>query len=377
MGRSAFGEREGVFSVLRLVQHEVGASGDIESHLRDILEIFLKRVDVREIFDAASTDVAGMSAIATYIAQLLANYRLISSPLDFNDFDPPLSLMLSNYRLLTNQTFSSLVTDSLSFLDGPNTRVDLKAKFDDLELTAARRAPVQLFTEQNYSWQPQVAKTVKRYDTRQAIVQDVAYYYNITRTRDPVYSLGNPDDTEGYKGRIALYKDGEQVSVLQFMPTPLAHAYNLLSVTSDERYVLNSPSDHSGSHPQSSGSGGSPVLSSLSIDTLTGSANLGKFIGILTDGTAVTSGQSTLDLHPSLTDYNALLASVASLQAQVAVMSFQISALQNSQLQVRINGVLQPCSRLSFDSGSVSTMYTASVDHCHVWTGGVPLDDPS
>ena len=112
------------------------------------------------------------------------------------------------------------------------------------------------------------------------------------------------------------------------------------------------------------------MLSSLSIDTQTGSANLGKVTGILTDGTAVTTGQSTFDLHPGLADF-------ASLQAQVAVLSLQIAAMQSAQLQVRINGVLQPCSRLSFDSGSMSTMYTDSVDHCHVWVTGPPLDPPS
>ena len=58
-------------------------------------------------------------------------------------------------------------------------------------------------------------------------------------------------------------------------------------------------------------------------------------------------------------------------------MSFQISALQNAQLKVRINGVLQPCARISFDSGTMSTMYTASVDHCRVWVSGPPVDDPS
>jgi hypothetical protein len=70
---------------------------------------------------------------------------------------------------------------------------------------------------------------------------------------------------------------------------------------------------------------------------------------------------------------------LANLTTQIVGLQAQISALQNAALQVRINGVLQPCSRLSFDSGSISTMYTGSVDHCHVWVGHVspPLDPPN
>ena len=77
---------------------------------------------------------------------------------------------------------------------------------------------------------------------------------------------------------------------------------------------------------------------------------------------------------------------IASLQAQVTVLSLQLSAIQAQQLQVRINGVLQPCARISFDSANLNTVYTASVDHCHVWSHyhdasgnivGVPSDPPS
>ena len=76
--------------------------------------------------------------------------------------------------------------------------------------------------------------------------------------------------------------------------------------------------------------------------------------------------------------YNALLASVVSLQTQVAVMSFQITALQNAALHVRDgSGNYQPVSRISFDSGSMSMMYSGGTDHCHVWVTGPPVDDPN
>ncbi len=90
----------------------------------------------------------------------------------------------------------------------------------------------------------------------------------------------------------------------------------------------------------------------------------------------MTTPQSWDDRYYTRAEVDALL---APLQAQVAVMSFQIAALQDAALKVRINGVLEPCSRLSFDSGSISTMYTDSVDHCHMWVGHVspPLDSPN
>ena len=52
MGRSTTGESSGVFHTLRLVEHVVGATGDFESHLRLIQEIFLQRADVKRAFDA-------------------------------------------------------------------------------------------------------------------------------------------------------------------------------------------------------------------------------------------------------------------------------------------------------------------------------------
>ena len=115
-----------------------------------------------------------------------------------------------------------------------------------------------------------------------------------------------------------------------------------------------------------------------SYDVLSGSATLGRITAIRQPGgVVISSPQSTTDIHYTKAQVDAM---VAPLQAQLAVMSFQIAALQSAALKVRINGVLQPCSRLSFDSTNLSTMYTASVDHCHVWVSGdagTPVDSPN
>ena len=120
------------------------------------------------------------------------------------------------------------------------------------------------------------------------------------------------------------------------------------------------------------------MLSSLTLDTQTG-AGLGTIVALLSDGSAVVSGQSTTSIHPTLDQYNALLASVISLQTQVAALSFSLSQTQANQLQVRDpQGVYQPCSKLSFDSGSISTIHTSGTASHHAWVGAVspPLDPP-
>ena len=177
---------------------------------------------------------------------------------------------------------------------------------------------------------------------------------------------------------LSIHFVSARISSHQFLPTPLAHAHNILTVTPgpDERYILENPGAHSDSHPVSnsnSNQGGDGVIETLSLDTDSASANLGKITAYRSGGIAVTTPQSTTDIFYTKDQVDAM---IAPLQAQVAVMSLQISALQNASLQVRINGILHPCSRLSFDSGSMSTMYTDSVDHCHVWVTGPPLDPP-
>ncbi len=65
MGRSLTGEIVGTFSVLNLVEHVVGLSGDVGSRLRTIQEIFLTRADVKRAFDALDdANPATMKAIS-------------------------------------------------------------------------------------------------------------------------------------------------------------------------------------------------------------------------------------------------------------------------------------------------------------------------
>ena len=150
MGRSLTGESVGVFSVLRLVEHVVGLSGDVESRLRTIQEIFLTRADVRRAFDAANdADPATMKAISDWIVTLLQSYRRTDEYLTAADM-PSVIALIGNYRPLINTTF-----DNIQLRFGPNHE-DLSTKIENLETAAGRRAPVQYYLDTNHVWSPTV-----------------------------------------------------------------------------------------------------------------------------------------------------------------------------------------------------------------------------
>ena len=136
MGRSTTGESIGTFHVLRLVEHVAGASGDIESRLRLIQEIFLARADVARAFNALDdASPATMKAISDWITRLLLSYRRTDVDLTIADF-PTLPGLLGQYRPLIQNQF-----DSISLKFGPNYE-DLSTKIETIETAAGRRAPV-------------------------------------------------------------------------------------------------------------------------------------------------------------------------------------------------------------------------------------------
>ncbi len=76
MGRSIVGEREGTCSLLHLVENVVGLSGNVETRVRRIGEILLRRADIRTVFDAPNdADPATMKATSDWITALLAQDR--------------------------------------------------------------------------------------------------------------------------------------------------------------------------------------------------------------------------------------------------------------------------------------------------------------
>ena len=137
-------------------------------------------------------------------------------------------------------------------------------------------------------------------------------------------------------------------------------------------YFLNNPSAHSHLHPSSGGgSGGADgVLQSLSIDTQAGSAGLGKITGILSSGVGMTTGQSTLDIHPTLSDFSNLQSSIAlqnginsglftshaaqiaALQSEIAELTNRVQNLEANALTFKFeNGAIVPLKELQLKTG--------------------------
>ena len=138
------------------------------------------------------------------------------------------------------------------------------------------------------------------------------------------------------------------------------------------------PGAHTASHGNTGGGGsGDGLIASL--DFL---SDTGKIRAITTSQVTVTTPQTLDDRYYTRDSVDNLLSplttQIASLQAQVAVLSFQLSPVGGKLPQVRISGILKPLKILSFDSASISEMYTDSSEHCHVWVSHVhpPVDHP-
>ena len=181
------------------------------------------------------------------MASQLSQYRRLDTPVPFADVDG-LIAFLGNYRSSNNFFFQEV-----RYQDNPGVFLDLKTQIDSLQPKKPSATMIQQDHTHLYSPQKQVRlRTItqhsihqdthvmyapqqvakKRIDTHTVFQQDTNHFYSVHRTApDPVYSLGNPDD--GPRGRIALYKNGTLIagSEFQFLPSPLNHPQNLLSVS--------------------------------------------------------------------------------------------------------------------------------------------------
>lgn len=390
MPRSLSGESLVIASQI-LLKQDTNVSGGIQSSLVDVMELFLLATEVEKVlFDTNSDSPASQKVVDAYLASQLAQYRRLDTLVPFSEVDG-LQLFLNNYRLLGNLSFEQVL-----YKDSPGVFLDLKTKIDALQprkqatqliqqdhthlyqpkQTRVRRVSnTQLFQDTYQTYSPSITRQYLSTNTQ--LFSDTYHWYNVSRTApDPVYSLGNPDSA-GNKGRIALYKNGSLVpgSEFQFLPTPVAHAHNLLSVTPgpapNEFYFLNNPSGHSFAHPAGSGSGSADgVISSLSLDTQTTSPNFGMLTAIRSDGVAVSSTQKTTDIHPTLADFTSLQSTITlqnainsglftlhasqigALQSDLAALTARVAQLEADAVTFKFNGgTAVPLKQLQLRSG--------------------------
>ena len=100
---------------------------------------------------------------------------------------------------------------------------------------------------------------------------------------------------------------------------------------------------------------------------------------------AITSAQSTTDIHPTLAQHNTPSASVtfptiqnAALSAAVSALTTRIEAFENQRLTTKLDPGLTALDvdPITFDSGSFGKQYVASSKTLHVFTGSSPTDTP-
>ena len=141
-----------------------------------------------------------------------------------------------------------------------------------------------------------------------------------------------------------------------------------------------------GTHGGGSGTSSSDdYIASIDIDTQVG-ANLGKITAIRQPGgVAITSAQSTTDLHPTLTQHNTLAVSVqfltiqnAALSAAVSALTTRIEALENQRLTTKLDPGLSALDvdQITFDSSAFGKQYFSATKTLHVYTGSAPTDTP-
>ena len=391
-----------VASELLLKFDDVTPQGALTSNLVDALLFFLKASQLKDdAFDPVSEDAATARRIEERIQALVEERRRKDERIPVGDisglagFLYPWRMKADLYHdilfLREGDAFVNLIQRIQGLTPRTNGFQTITQQHEHVFRPTIKRVArnyIQTIREGDHQhiWAPEtISKTFQSRRTVQEVHTEHSHHVTIKRVGSGNLTLGNPDD--GPRGRIALYSNGSLIpgSEFQFLPSPLNHPQNLLSVSPgpNEVYFLNNPSAHSHLHPNSGGgSGGADgVLQSLSIDTQAGSAGLGKITGILSNGVGVTTGQSTLDLHPTLDDHNSLMASVASLQAQVAALSIQLSFVQAALSKVRLNPGESPVPLriISFDSGSMAEVYDTASGHVHVWTSAtsLPIDSPT
>ena len=107
---SSTGEKEVLATAIYLIKQTLNDnSGTFETSLKNIYELFLHSDDLLQTFEATSQFPASAVAIAAFIANELAAYRLTTIPIEISELNNLLAF-LNNYRLLTNQNFTALQT---------------------------------------------------------------------------------------------------------------------------------------------------------------------------------------------------------------------------------------------------------------------------
>ena len=111
---SLSGERN-VFAtaIFLLLQTQNPTSGEWNTSLENIYDIFLERTNLETTLTESSSNPVTAAAIATWVNEQLLAYRRLDTLIPMDQV-ANLFTYLTNYRLTTNQIFTDIVTNTLA-----------------------------------------------------------------------------------------------------------------------------------------------------------------------------------------------------------------------------------------------------------------------
>ena len=142
---SITGERLVVASkILLLLQTFDETSQTYATSQSDIFSIFLLISAVKSIVDSTSTDPVSSASIYTFITSMILDFRRNDVLIPMVDIENLLTF-LNNYRLVSDEVFVNLQTDTLTFDNGTDlkttiTGLDTRLTADEAELHAMAQA---------------------------------------------------------------------------------------------------------------------------------------------------------------------------------------------------------------------------------------------
>ena len=129
---SLTGEKSIIASSIHLLRQAINdETGTLETFLEDIDSIFIQTKNLLATFDENSSHPVSASAIATWLGLVLLDFRRNDVLIQMSEVDNLLTF-LNNYRLLTNQNFTTIETESLQYSEG-GTNHDLATRIAGLD----------------------------------------------------------------------------------------------------------------------------------------------------------------------------------------------------------------------------------------------------
>ena len=133
---SLSGERTVIANrILLLLQTLNESTQEYDTTLEDIYSLFILASSLLQSLDSSSTAPISSTAVATWVSLQLAAYRRTDGDIEMPEVNGLLTY-LNNYRLLTNNVFTSIQTQTLQYDESGPTDLKTRIQGLDARLTA-------------------------------------------------------------------------------------------------------------------------------------------------------------------------------------------------------------------------------------------------